>query len=66
MKGLMQREKGIPILEDMERGLRKQPNAYKTQWQIHRYEYYCGDWRYERHKGRDAEYRNSRATTIAQ
>lgn len=66
MKGLMQQEKGIPILEEIDRGLLTQPNAYNPQWQNHRYEYYCGDWRCEWHKGRDVEYRNGKVTTFTQ
>jgi hypothetical protein len=62
----MQQEKEMPVLEEMERELRIQPNTYKRQWRSHRYEYYCGDWRYNWHEERKIEHRDDGATIIAQ
>jgi hypothetical protein len=65
MKGIMQREKEMPVFAEIERGLQMQPNTYERRWRSHRYIYYCGDWRYDWHEERKVEHRNSGATIIA-
>ena len=50
MEEVTQQEKEMPLLDEIERELRIQRDMYKSHWLNRRYDYYCGDWRYDWHK----------------
>jgi len=46
----MQQERDMSIATPMERELRVQPDIDNMRWRNRRYDYFCGDWRYDWHK----------------
>jgi len=64
MKEITQQKKEMPVFDESQRELRIQPNMDKRHWYSRRYDYYCGDWRYDWHEDRKIEHGNGGAIMI--
>jgi len=52
MKEIAQQEREMPVFDEIERKLGIQRDMFKREWRNRRYDYYCGDWRYDWHEER--------------
>jgi hypothetical protein len=49
MREIMQQEKEMPVADEIAQARQIQPDMNNMHWRNHRYDYYCGDWRYDWH-----------------
>jgi len=52
MREIAQQEREMTVFNEIERKLGIQRDMFKREWCNRRYDYYCGDWRYDWHEER--------------
>ena len=55
MKEITQQKRDVLVVDEIELERRIQVDVDKRDWRNRRYDYYCGDWRYDCHEEQKIE-----------